>query len=100
MRLKLTVTDQNGIAVPHSYFAARIVKADSVPEVAAAEGAPAPASRYAADKLEGGVGGRGRAMAGAGFGGGTGMAVKDADATEEKQDAPPPKESGTRPGKP
>ena len=99
MRLKLTVTDQNGVAVPHSYFAARIVKADAAPEVAAAEGAPTPASRYAADKMEGAVGGRGRSTAGAGFGGGKGIDAKDADAKEEKQDAPQPKEESKREGK-
>lgn len=97
MRLKLTVTDRNGNAVPHSHFAARIVKANALDGLAPAESAALASSRYAADKklASAGFGGPPTALGmagglGGGFGGGgKGVGAKDAIATKdpaEKQD--------------
>jgi hypothetical protein len=94
LRVKLTVTDHRGNPVPNSYFAARVVKAD-VANVQ--ENAPAPITRFAADKLSmASPGGGGRAIApgapraasGAGFGGGGKSLPQDGDAKEGKKDQP------------
>ncbi|MBC7852481.1 MAG: hypothetical protein IAF94_03510, partial [Pirellulaceae bacterium] len=90
-QLSLRATDHNGNAVPHSWFALRIVRADAV-ETLAEAASPALNSRYAEDKAAafggGGGGVRGRSIrpgVSGGFSGGKGEA-KDALAKEAPQD--------------
>ena len=81
LQLKIKATDQKGREVPHSWFAARIVKlGDDIAQADAGSNL-----RFAADKAADGS--RGRPLApgavgGAGFGGGKGSSAKDGDAKE------------------
>ena len=90
LRLKLTATDQSGKEVPHSWFAARIVKADAVSAQSAV-----PTTRYAeADRspTAGGSGGF-KSIAPGGFGeGDKGREPKDGDAKDGQKDEAEKKE--------
>ena len=87
LRLGISVTDHNGDAVPHSWFAARIVRADAREKLAEAA-SPAPVTRYPDDKAAAFGGSRGRSIR-PGVSGGLGSgksAANDADAKEAPND--------------
>ncbi|MGI8979470.1 MAG: hypothetical protein ACR2FY_09615 [Pirellulaceae bacterium] len=59
LQIGLRATDHNGNAVPHSWFALRLVREDAVERLAEAA-SPAPYSRYVEDKTTGFGGGGGQ----------------------------------------